>query len=185
MKKKLVITTSVMLAIAILGTTPIITNIADASSTTTTSTTKKSRIGLSKAKKIALKNAKLSSSDVTFTKAKYDKDDKEYDIEFYTSSKEYDYEIDAYSGKIEEKEVETKKTTTTSKKKITKSKAKQVALKHAGFSSSSVKFDKVELDEDDGNYEYELEFTKGKYEYEYTIDAYTGEVLDFDKDYND
>ena len=58
-------------------------------------------------------------------------------------------------------------------------------MKHVGLSSSSVKFDKVELDEDDGNYEYELEFTKGKYEYEYTIDAYTGEVLDFDKGYND
>ena len=107
MKNKRLVTVSTLLAIAILGTTPIITNIADASSITTTSTTKKSRIGLSKAKKIALKNAKLSSSDVTFTKAKYDKDDKEYDIEFYTSSKEYDYEIDAYSGKIEEKEVET------------------------------------------------------------------------------
>ena len=79
MKKRFVIATSTLLAVALLGTTPIVTTTVDASSTTTT-TTKKSRIGLSKGKEIALKNAKLSSSDVTFTKAKYDMIEKMYFI---------------------------------------------------------------------------------------------------------
>ena len=40
------------------------------------------------------------------------------------------------------------------------------------------------MEKDDGKYKYEIEFSKGNVEYEYTIDAYTGKVLDFDKDYD-
>ncbi|MCC8191767.1 MAG: PepSY domain-containing protein [Ruminococcus sp.] len=66
--------------------------------TTTTTTTKataannSSSISLEDAKAIALSDAGLSKSDVTFTKAKSDTDDgvAVYDIEFVTSSKEYE-----------------------------------------------------------------------------------------------
>ena len=59
-------------------------------------------IGVASAKSIALKHAKLSSSKVTFTKAKLTTDDgiKVYDVEFRTGSTEYDYEINAKTGRI-------------------------------------------------------------------------------------
>lgn len=66
------------------------------------STSSSSYIGTDKAKSIALKKAGLSSKDVNFTKAKLDKDDGVYvyEIEFVSSSYEYEFEINAKSGKI-------------------------------------------------------------------------------------
>ena len=65
-------------------------------------------IGLDAAKGIALKNAGLSASDVTFTKAKLDRDDGiyEYEIEFISGSTEYEYTIRAEDGAILEKDVD-------------------------------------------------------------------------------
>lgn len=59
-------------------------------------------IGVDKAKSIALSKAGLSSKNVTFTKAKLEKDDGIYiyEIEFETSSKEYEFEINAVNGSI-------------------------------------------------------------------------------------
>ncbi|MGN0531945.1 MAG: PepSY domain-containing protein [Eubacterium sp.] len=59
-------------------------------------------IGVDKAKQIALSHAGLSSGNVKFTKAKFERDDgiSQYEIEFETSTTEYEYEIDAVSGKI-------------------------------------------------------------------------------------
>lgn len=67
-----------------------------------------SYIGVDKAKSIALGDAGLKSSSVTFTTAKLDRDDGRYiyEIDFYTSQKEYDYEIDATSGKILDRDIE-------------------------------------------------------------------------------
>ena len=65
-------------------------------------------IGADKAKVIALENAGVKASAATFTAAKLDRDDGRYvyEIDFYTQEKEYDYEIDAASGKILEQESE-------------------------------------------------------------------------------
>lgn len=61
-----------------------------------------SYIGTDKAKSIALQNAGVQASDATFTAAKLDRDDGRYvyEIDFYTADREYDYEIDAVTGKI-------------------------------------------------------------------------------------
>lgn len=65
-------------------------------------------IDLEKAKAIALSNAQLNYDDVLFTKSKLDKDDAAYvyEIEFTHSHLSYEYDIDAYSGKILEKEID-------------------------------------------------------------------------------
>ena len=65
-------------------------------------------IGVDKAKSIALKDAGLSASSVTFTKAKLDKDDgvAVYEIEFYSDNSEYEYEINATSGQIRDRDSE-------------------------------------------------------------------------------
>ena len=152
-------------------------------------------IGLDKAKQIALSDANVSASDATFTKTSLDSDDRtpKYDIEFRTSDKKYDYEINANNGNIIEKDIETLKTQQSSKPSgntgnsdyIGIDKAKQIALSHAGLSESDVRFTKSELDRDDGRYEYEIEFVSGRTEYEYKIDAVSGKILEHDSDYDD
>lgn len=66
---------------------------------------------------------------------------------------------------------------TTTSSYIGKERAQEIALNHAGLSSSDVRFEKVELDVDDNRTTYEIEFDYGYYEYEYEIDAYTGAIL--------
>ena len=65
---------------------------------------------------------------------------------------------------------------------IGETKAKDIALKHAGLSSSKVTFLPVKLDWDDGRPVYEVEFYSGNKEYDYEIDAATGSIRDYDFD---
>ena len=79
-------------------------------------------------------------------------------------------------------------TTDTANKKsdlITKDQAKENALKHAGFDKAEVKFLKAEYDYEKGCETYEVEFRKDNFEYDYTIDAISGEILHFEKDFDD
>lgn len=65
-------------------------------------------ISAGEAQEIALTHAGLVAEQVTFTKASLDMDYRNnYDVEFYTQDqKEYNYEIDCYTGKILEWDVE-------------------------------------------------------------------------------
>lgn len=65
-------------------------------------------ISVAKAKEAALKHAGMSAAAVTFSKAKMAKDDGKvkYEIEFYDSENEYEYEIDARTGKVLDSSVE-------------------------------------------------------------------------------
>ena len=148
----------------------------------------KTVIGKDKAKSIALNHAGISESKAASIKVEYDKEDKEYEVDFRSGDYEYEYTIDAYSGKVlsHDKEydpVETKPKETEPKNElIGKDKAKQIALNHAGISESKAASIKVEYDKEDK--EYEVDFRSGDYEYEYTIDAYSGKVLSHDKEYD-
>ncbi len=149
-----------------------------------------SYIGLEKAKSIALKDAGVSG--VTFVKAKLDSDDgvKVYDVEFYKGNVEYDYEIDAITGQIREKDLDIENYTIPQKKNKNKNsnntsdigveKAKEIALKDAGV--SGVTFVKAKLDYDDGVRVYDTEFYKDNVEYDYEIDAATGQIREKDWD---
>lgn len=79
-----------------------------AGNTTSSPSPVSSYIGVDKAKSIALKHAGLSASSVTFTKAKLDREDgiRIYEIEFYSRTQEYEYEIKATNGKILDFDVE-------------------------------------------------------------------------------
>ena len=59
-------------------------------------------IGRESAKNIALGDSNLRAKDVTFIRAELNYEDGRwvYDVEFYTDSKEYDFEIDAKNGKV-------------------------------------------------------------------------------------
>lgn len=59
-------------------------------------------IGVEKAKEAALSHAGVAESDTVFLIAEADYDDgrKEYEMEFYAGGTEYDYTIDAASGRV-------------------------------------------------------------------------------------
>ncbi len=157
----------------------------------------KAKITAAKAKEIALKHAGLTESDVKFVKVELDYDDGrlEYEIEFYKGNVEYDYEIDAMSGKILEfdkeiddidyKKIKNQNKVNNNNKYIGMNKAIDIALKHAGKNIKDVRFDDKEFDKDDGRASYEIEFKSGGVEYEYDIDAITGEIIKFEKDTKD
>lgn len=65
-------------------------------------------IGAAKAQAIALQRAGFDASQVTFTKVKLDKEDgkKVYEIEFIKDNKEYEFTINAKTGKIMEIDVD-------------------------------------------------------------------------------
>ena len=67
-----------------------------------TQETATAQISLDEAKEIALEDAGLSASQVSFTKEKLDVDDgvSVYDIDFFAENTEYEYEINANTGAI-------------------------------------------------------------------------------------
>ena len=159
------------------------------------STAQSQEDSLDNAKAAALKDAGLSESDVTFKKTELDHSHgtQVYDIEFYTSDTKYDYEIDASNGTVLEKNIEqfqsrTNPTDSTinnsSNDYIGVDRAKEIALKHAQLSESDVQFAKAKLENDDGEVEYEIEFYSGRTEYDYTIDAVSGNIIEYDVDYD-
>ena len=147
------------------------------------------------AKAAALKDAGLSESDVTFKKTELDHSHgtQVYDIEFYTSDTKYDYEIDASNGTVLEKSIEQFQIQTPPTDSAINSsgndyigvdRAKEIALNHAQMNESDVQFAKAKLENDDGGVEYEIEFYFGRTEYDYTIDAVSGNIIEYDVEYD-
>ena len=69
---------------------------------------------------------------------------------------------------------------------IGEKKAKGIALEHAGLSDKKVKvWVKPEIDDDTRQKIYQVEIEYGGFEYDYEIDAYTGDILDFEKEKDD
>ena len=144
-------------------------------------------IGKAKAKEIALDHAGLTYSDVSFVRVELDWDDgqPQYEVEFYAGNKEYDYEINAKTGKITSVDFDIENFTVPSGDTgdyISETKAKEIALDHAGVSSSAATFVQVKLDWDDGRSVYEGEYRVGWTEYDFEIDASTGTVLEWSVD---
>lgn len=152
-----------------------------------------SEIGLDAAKEIVISDAGVSESDVTYTKTEleYEEGVQVYEIEFYSSTDEYEYEINAVTGVIRSKEKEAFHTNIEDNHHgntgadIGVEQAKSIAVDHAGFSVSEVSFSKAKLEKEDGNLVYEIKFYKDGMEYEYEIHATTGEILKFDSEWDD
>ncbi len=68
---------------------------------------------------------------------------------------------------------------------IGEEKAKQIALEKAGIGSDGVVFERIELDRDNGVWQYELDFRQGRYEYDADIKADDGSVINFETDHDD
>ncbi len=140
-------------------------------------------ISAEQAKKAALAHANVKNSEATFTKVEND-DDKNIEVDFYTSSAEYEYTIHGTTGAVIDFEMEDKEGNTV-EVTITLAEAKKTALSHAGVKEKDVTFTKAKLDTDDNKKVYELEFENNSMEFEYTIDAKTGKILESEKDEKD
>lgn len=152
-------------------------------------------IGTDRAKDIALEHAGVSA-DVVFITAKLDYDDgmKIYEVEFVASGYEYDYDINAYTGKVisfdKERDDDYRKPTAApsaptapaTKNYIGADAAKQAALAHAGVDAAVALYVKAEFDYDDGVAKYDVEFYADSYEYDYDINALNGEVIGHSKE---
>ena len=144
-----------------------------------------------KAQEIALAHAGVKAADATITKSKLDYDDgrQVYEIEFIVSSgtgyTEYDYEIDAATGKIisydydAESYTPSQSTNTNANVKISEATAKQTALARVSGATEKDIYE-WKLDYDDGRPEYEGKIIYGGTEYEFTIDANTGAIIEWD-----
>ena len=155
-----------------------------ASSSKKQSSSTSSQISASKAKSIALKDAGLSESQVYDLEVELDRDNGKlhYDVSFEKDGKDYDYEINASTGKIISVE---KPKATSSEATVSKSAAKKTALKHAGVSEGEISRYQVELEKDDGVWKYEISFNVGYVEYDYTINAENGKIIEAEKDIDD
>ena len=171
-----------------------------------------SQLTAKEAQTIALEHANLTAEQVTLLRTHYDEDDgvPEYEVEFRQGDYEFDYTIHAVTGQVLEwdQEYEPEKLPTeapteaptepsveavatepaateapkTTKAKLTKEEARDIALKHAGFKKSQVKWLEVEYDFDDGIPEYSVEFYADGWEYDYEIHAETGKILEHQKE---
>lgn len=157
-------------------------------------------LGVDAAKAIALAAADITESDAVFTTAELEEKNglSYYEIDFTVGGQEYDYDIDAISGKIIENQTKAVDDTAaneattantinaTSDGQVTLEEAKEIALNHAGLSADGVTFIKGKLERDDGREKYDIEFYTSDFkEYDYEIDPQTGEILSYDYDAED
>ena len=148
-----------------------------------------SYIGEATAKAAALTHAGVAEGDIQGYRCKLDRDDRDahYEIEFYSGSTEYDYDISAFTGEVIKYEQEQREgipvsSAASNTSYIGEGRAKSIALSHAGVDEGNIRKYECELDSDDGRMVYKMEFESGAYEYEYEIDAYTGDILKHQKD---
>ena len=141
-------------------------------------------ITMEEAKEIALTDAGLTEANVTFVKTELDTDNgrQEYEIEFYSGNKEYDYEIDASTGEILSFDSDVENYSISSNMQlgqtntyIGEEKARSIALARVpGATESNIR---LHLDTEDGVAVYEGSIVYNNVEYEFEIDAATGKIV--------
>ena len=127
-----------------------------------------------------------------------------YEVELHTAWGEFEYLVDAYTGKVlsGQKDLLTTASTPSTPNVTTKpsdqkpdpsgtaqdigyAKAKSIALNHAGVSENEAYDMDIELDDEDGILVYEVEFKSGNMEYDYEINAATGAILKHESELDD
>ena len=139
------------------------------------------------AQSIALSHAGLTEADTLHILAKRDFDDgrQVFDVEIFAADgTEYDYEI-ALDGTILSYDYDAESTLPRgqaggSGTLISEDQAIQTVLERVPGASSDNLF--LHLDEDDGRMEYEGKLIHDNTEYEFTIDAYSGILIDWESE---
>ncbi len=157
---------------------------------------------LDDAAKTALEAAGVSESQVIFEKkgTSFDDGRKIYEIDFFLPGEmKFDFDIDVSTGAIvdqgqdlweAEDDVELaalmNQAAAETSGEFTEEKAKEAALKDAGFAEGDVTFTKCAKDTDDGVEKFEIEFrTKDGMEFEYDFSVNDGSMLEKNVDLDD
>ena len=133
-----------------------------------------------------------------------------YEVELHTAWGEFEYLVDAYTGKVISGQKDLPSTVSARNDTVKKpsqpvsppaqsshpaqpsgsadighAKAKSIALNHAGVSENEAYDMDIELDDEDGILVYEVEFKSGNMEYDYEIYAATGAILKHESELDD
>ncbi len=138
-------------------------------------------IGLEKAKELVLSQLGLTEAD--FTNKDYELDDGVYELEFTAGDTEYEYDVDAFTGKILKADTEAREDRDEADRHpgtpaLSLEEAKALAFRHLGITEDVVIRKEYDLE----NGIYELEFRVGSTKYEFEIDAETGKILKAEKE---
>lgn len=145
-------------------------------------------IGTAAAAAAAIEYAGVSTSAVTYdVDPELDEYPAYYEVELYTSSGEFDYNVDAWTGQVLKgpanvSSIPGTSTPPSSSSGISADKAKSIALTDAGVSESSALGLQVKQDWDDGTALYEVEFRYNGAKYEYDIRSSDGAILKSERD---
>lgn len=97
-----------------------------------------------------------------------------YEVEVKVGAREYEYHVDAITGKVTLYEGESQGAV------LSEDEALDIALKQFGISAESVVSKRIKLERNDGRFCYEVKFSAADFKYEVEIDAQSGRVLDSD-----
>lgn len=149
-------------------------------------------IGEDAALQAALEAAGVSESDASRLRISKDRDDGRvvYEIRFDVDQTEYDYDVLASDGQILSSDVELRNDDrdddddrnrgSNADVAISREEAIDIALaKVSGATESDIR---IELDHDDGRYKYEGDIIYERVEYDFTIDANSGDVLEWSEE---
>ena len=146
------------------------------------------QITKAEAKAIALAHAKAEASAIRDYEIELERNERvpHYDISFDFNGKEYEYEIDLYSGEILKSHAEADDNAPAQTLgNITAAEAKAIAFAHAKVQESSVRDLEIEKETERKQTFYEISFHAGGYDYDYEIDASSGGVLHHEKELDD
>lgn len=160
------------------------------------------QLSVEDAKRIAFVDAGANEIDVVLKKAALDTDEGvlEYEVEFFFNDTEYSYDIDPNTGMITdlgrelmdaedyaEMDAIMNAGNNNASGAIDENKAFEIALAHANVSANDCYAQNVRLDYDSdyGKEVFEIEFKAGSMEYSYDIDPDTGNILDFEAEFDD
>ena len=153
-------------------------------------------ITMEKARQIALTHAGVSAADAVWDEREFDFENGKpvFELEFAVNGTEYEYDIDAATGKIlrtwTERDDDRPASSAAapsapSADYIGLEKARAIALERAGVAAANAVWEESDFDLDDGVPVYELEFRANGYEYSCDVHALTGKVLDYDAERDD
>lgn len=159
------------------------TSVTEQSESTTTSQSASASISEDDAKKIALKDANVSESEVNGIRINQKIDDgiSLYEVDFYAGNKEYEYEISAQDGSIRSKDTDIDNdfgSTAQNNAGVSLDKAKKTALsKVKGATEKDIR---IHSEYDDGRQIYEGSIVYKDMEYDFEIDSETGNIISWE-----
>ncbi|MHA6260463.1 PepSY domain-containing protein [Sporosarcina sp. CAU 1771] len=111
-----------------------------------------------------------------------------YEVDVQVDEIEYELDIDAVSGEVlrtKQDDDDDKIISTTKREAVSNSNKDHLTIDQViAIAKKKVQgvVTDVELDTEDGRLQYEIDIQDGNVEYEFEIDAYTGEILEFERD---